>query len=429
MSCCISLARVVGLLCSVGLYYIEQQQLAVATGVLQVVALLVQWGGESNQSASEKFLNKMPTQCVLPNGLEISQWAQGETDFLYTEIFESVSQSKTGTLALRAPCASPRELLVRSVRLHLRITPRPRPICCTALHRAGENNSYVSHGLVLGPGATVFDVGANIGMTTLFLAKNHLSGEGGDCGGASIVGGRSDSGSAAALSAMTASALRDELRSRGLKVSGRKAALVARLSEAFGDGDDDWLPLSRVFCFEPVPAIHRVLQCNADMISTRYSGEGGDAAELTGHVDVVALNIGLSDKPGTTTFDWHPNMSLWSTGDALFGESRLARWREDMPSSIAKKQSDGELPAWLACLPSAIKVWLGNKMLDAISLTVCRAPPPCLLCVRACVRACMLAPHPSDRFCSALPSHNATAPRAGCADPDHGDVEDNLASH
>ena len=107
---CVVLTHVVGLFCSVGLYYIEQQQLAVATAVLQVVALLVQWGGDGKSSAADKFLNKMPTTCVLPNGLEISQWAQGETDFLYTEIFESVSQSKTGALALRAPRAALRVL-------------------------------------------------------------------------------------------------------------------------------------------------------------------------------------------------------------------------------------------------------------------------------------------------------------------------------
>ena len=359
-----ALTWIVGPASSYGLYFLEQRYLAALTLAAQLLALLVLW--KNGESADSKFEKRAPSTCTLPNGLVISQWAQGETDFLYTEIFESV-QSKSSS----SGC---------------------------------ENNSYISHGLTLEPGATVFDVGANIGMTTLFLAKNHLSGDVVDDPNLEAAESTEEDeegeeeedddvplGDAAALKQLTCVALKAACARRGISQSGRKADLVARLLAAAPEESDaaarsnaharrtsskgdDWVPLSRIFCFEPVPAIHRVLSRNAEMISTRYSGDSSlpavEAAALTGHVDVVALNVGLSDAPGVTTFDWHPNMSLWSTGDAVFGESRLQRWRTDMPSSIAKKQGDGELPAWLACLPSAIKIWLGNKMLDAISLKV-----------------------------------------------------------
>ncbi|HLM79960.1 MAG TPA: FkbM family methyltransferase [Terriglobales bacterium] len=60
-------------------------------------------------------------RCVLPNGQEIVHLNQYETDYLYKEIF--------------------------------------------------EDESYLKHGIVLGDGATVVDIGANIGMFSLFVTS------------------------------------------------------------------------------------------------------------------------------------------------------------------------------------------------------------------------------------------------------------------
>lgn len=80
-------------------------------------------------SANEEIPSEtMPQMCQLPNGMAIYHVNKPETDFLYKEIF---------------------------------------------LERA-----YLKHGIELGPDACVFDVGANIGMFTLFTKQ--------ECPGATV---------------------------------------------------------------------------------------------------------------------------------------------------------------------------------------------------------------------------------------------------
>ena len=80
-----ALTWIVGPASSYGLYFLEQRYLAALTLAAQLLALLVLW--KNGESAASKFEKRAPSTCTLPNGLVISQWAQGETDFLYTEIF------------------------------------------------------------------------------------------------------------------------------------------------------------------------------------------------------------------------------------------------------------------------------------------------------------------------------------------------------
>ncbi len=89
-----------------------------AGGVVLVFALIALW------VVAE--LTKSPpsggTRYSLPNGMEIQHWQKAETDFLFTEIF-------------------------------------------------GAENAYAKNGIRFKPGATIVDAGANIGMFTLFAAK------------------------------------------------------------------------------------------------------------------------------------------------------------------------------------------------------------------------------------------------------------------
>lgn len=96
-----------------------------ATGVNAVLLELGQWVGRRAQSrlpskipSARQAFASHPTH-VLPNGLEIAHLNPYETDYLYREIF--------------------------------------------------EDECYLRHGIVLESGATVVDIGANIGMFSLFV--------------------------------------------------------------------------------------------------------------------------------------------------------------------------------------------------------------------------------------------------------------------
>ncbi|RYY33168.1 FkbM family methyltransferase, partial [archaeon] len=87
----------------------------VAAAVAGIAALIVKELSKPPPKGGSKF--------TLPNGMEIQHWQKGETEFLYTEIF-------------------------------------------------GKESAYSQDDKILFvPGATVVDAGANIGMFSLFAAK------------------------------------------------------------------------------------------------------------------------------------------------------------------------------------------------------------------------------------------------------------------
>jgi amino acid adenylation domain-containing protein/FkbM family methyltransferase len=125
-------------------------------------------------------------RCELPNGMTIFHQNRAETDFVYHELF--------------------------------------------------EEESYLRHGVTLADGATVFDVGANIGLFDLYLARK-------------------------------------------------------------------WRDL-RIFAFEPLPPILRVLRLNLQLY--------GAPVQVFPH--------GLASAPSTVTFDYYPHVSILSGRFADSGE-------------------------------------------------------------------------------------------------------------
>ena len=118
------------------------------------------------------------TRCILPNGLEIVHLNQYETDYVYKEIF--------------------------------------------------EDQCYLKHGIRLGDGATVVDIGANIGFFSLFVMSRCTN--------------------------------------------------------------------SKIYAFEPAPAVHDLLKANCDAYGS----------------NVRAFNVGVSDKPKTATFTFYEKSSVFS---------------------------------------------------------------------------------------------------------------------
>lgn len=145
-------------------------------------------------------------------------WQDGETDFLYTEIF-------------------------------------------------GHESAYCKDDKVLfGPGATIVDAGANIGMFTLFAAQ-----------------------------------------------------------QCRGD--------ATIYSFEPIPSTYSVLDANARAANAGAFSETFKPAPGAS-LRVTALNRGLSNAPLDTTFEHHPNFSVWSTQDASFAHARLERIAADLPRAV-----------------------------------------------------------------------------------------------
>lgn len=93
----------------------------------------------------------------------------------------------------------------------------------------------------------------------------------------------------------------------------------------------------RVFSFEPMPAIFAVLDAN----TKRHSQEG--------QRNLQAMRMGLSDEDKHVEFEFHPNMSLWSTADADFDKQRAARMDRDVAPGIknSKHMLSRVCPHWL----------------------------------------------------------------------------------
>lgn len=78
----------------------------------------------------------------------------------------------------------------------------------------------------------------------------------------------------------------------------------------------------QVHSFEPMPKIHQVCAANARL----FNGDGPKKLHT--------YQVGLSDKPTSVTFDFHPHFSIWSTSDSTFDRSREERILRDMPAIL-----------------------------------------------------------------------------------------------
>lgn len=125
-----------------------------------------------------------------------------------------------------------------------------------------EDDTYYAEGIRLKAGDTVFDVGANVGMFTLFVNAK--------CGGD-----------------------------------------------------------VNVYAFEPMPAVFRVLEANAQ----KHSQGTGEAQNLR------VFNVGLSDADAHVEFEFHPNMSLWSTASAEFDAQRKDRLIRDIVPGLESPEA------------------------------------------------------------------------------------------
>ena len=179
---------------------------------------------------------------TLPNGLEVQQWTKLETGILYDEIW-------------------------------------------------GPEGAY-SHGsrVRFAPGMTVVDLGANIGLFSLFAARQ--------CGGHAHV----------------------------LSIE----------------------PIPSTFA---VLRDNAALANNGNMDAVLRAGAAGAAAHRGGDLHIVAVNCAVSDVPRGTrsraVFAHHPNLSIWSTSDAAFASARVDRIVHDFTAGFAKS-------AWSWLVPPAL---------------------------------------------------------------------------
>jgi FkbH-like protein/FkbM family methyltransferase len=163
-----------------------------AGGVNAVALSLEDWGAAGRHALREPDRNRFGDRAryVLPNGLEIVHLNGYETDYLYNEIF--------------------------------------------------EEQCYLRHGITLRDGATVVDIGANIGMFSLFVMSR--------------------------------------------------------------------VPGARIYAFEPAPAVYELLKANCEAY--------GESAR--------AFNAGMADKPGTATFTFYENSSVFSSFHSDEADDRRA---------------------------------------------------------------------------------------------------------
>jgi FkbM family methyltransferase len=183
---------------------------------------------------------------TLPNGMKVESHQKGETEFLYKEVWEQREYA------------------------HKKFTCYDQP------------------------NAVIFDVGANIGMFSMFAAK--------ECEPNNIT----------------------------------------------------------IHCFEPIPQIHSICQSNVKKHTSN--------AKSTVH------RLGLSNKKGEATFNFHPNFSLHSSGVDEFEKRRTERLRNDLPALLSDMEEKNKVPWWVQCLPRCCVLRMGScmisKLTESIKVTV-----------------------------------------------------------
>lgn len=120
---------------------------------------------------------------------------------------------------------------------------------------------------------------------------------------------------------------------------------------------------AKIISFEPIPTTHAVLSANA---TSANKGEYDHIfkARPGAKLDIVPLNVGLSDAPASVTFEHHPHFSVWSTSDPKFAAERLLRIKNDLPRAAKSNES------WLVrVVPSFVVSLLGNMVLEKMGRT------------------------------------------------------------
>jgi len=201
-------------------------------------------GRSKQQQQSPSSSSTKTTTVTLPNGLVVHSHQKGETEFLYKEVWEQ---------------------------------------------REYAHNKFTCYDT---PDAVIFDVGANIGMFSMFAAK--------ECEPHTCT----------------------------------------------------------IHAFEPIPKISKLCKQN-----------------LATHVPTATVHrLGLSNKKGEATFNFHPNFSLHSSGVDAFEERRNERLRTDLPALLADMEEKNKLPWWAQCLPRCCILRMGSllvtKLTESVKVTV-----------------------------------------------------------
>jgi FkbM family methyltransferase len=92
-----------------------------------------------------------------------------------------------------------------------------------------------------------------------------------------------------------------------------------------------------IHSFEPMPAIHEVLEENC-----KRASDGSIWDALSGGSVVQAHRVACSTEKGEIEFEFHPYMSLWSTNDAEFDASRKSAMETEIELLIPTI-----VPVWL----------------------------------------------------------------------------------
>lgn len=167
----------------------------------------------------------------LPNGMQIQEWTSFETDILYKEIW-------------------------------------------------GDDNAYAKGGIEFKPNSLIIDAGANIGMFTLFAAKQ--------CQGQATI-------------------LSFE------PIPTTYQVLQANANTANNGGYQ--------IIFNPSGSS----SSSSSLSGAKNTGNNNNTHSL----HILPFNVGLTDKPTEVIFEHHPNLSIWSTADNQLATGRITRITED----------------------------------------------------------------------------------------------------
>lgn len=114
-----------------------------------------------------------------------------------------------------------------------------------------------------------------------------------------------------------------------------------------------------IHSFEPMPAIHEVLEDNC-----KRASDGTVWDSLPRGSVVQAHRVACSTEKGEIEFEFHPYMSLWSTNDAEFDAVREAAMVTEIELLIPTI-----VPVWLICLRPLV-TFLAKQWMFSMQRTV-----------------------------------------------------------
>jgi hypothetical protein len=219
---------------------------------------------------------------------------------------------------------------------------------------------YTQHGVTLPVrGGCVFDVGANIGMFSVFALREHTQVSFLTDAKSSLGDAKSSLGDAESSLGDTKSSLGDAESSLGDAKS------------SLGDIPQGHLT---VFAFEPIPPVAHVLRANVALHGhpppdeSPAQAEGSDdapshsssASSDSRTVEVVVMPVGLSSETqDDVPFLYHPFMTLWSTSDMQTAKTRAKAVRAEVWGLAAAENhmqvsSLGDAKSWLGDAESSL---------------------------------------------------------------------------